>query len=144
MVSLHMILLIRVYVRRLANISDCVMSSGWLMSGERNGKKYSCYNALMGSTITRFSLTDWLRTISMTDRYPADCRTERYQSEVEKSCGLKRSGGLHIINWSEFWRYFIFSQLFRWGFFNLQYKFSSMDSRFPTSIDNLVVCNSQQ
>jgi hypothetical protein len=38
----------------------------------------------------------------MTDRYPADCRTEQYRSEVETRYGLKRSGRLQILNWSEF------------------------------------------
>jgi hypothetical protein len=39
MVNLHMDLLICVLHNNCANSSDCVMSSGWLMSGERNEKK---------------------------------------------------------------------------------------------------------
>jgi len=39
MVSLHMILFVCVLHKDTAKCSDCVMSSGWLMSGEWNGKK---------------------------------------------------------------------------------------------------------
>ena len=71
-------------------------------------RKCNGYNAITWSTITRWSSTDWLRTVSMMDRYPADCRSVQYQSEGEKRYGLRRSGCLHILNWSGFWSFFIY------------------------------------
>lgn len=79
---------------------------GWWVANEM--EKCNGYNALIRSNITRLSSTVWLRTISTMDRSPADCRTEQYQSEVEKRYGLNRSGRLHILNWSGFWRFLYF------------------------------------
>jgi hypothetical protein len=131
-------LLICVLHNDTANSTDCVTWSVWLMSGEWKGKICNDCVALTGSTIAKLSSTDRLKTISITDRYPADCRTQQYQSERETHHDLKRSGCLQIVNWSELEVFYIFAAVYV-SFVYLQYKAPSPDNRF-TSFN--IICNS--
>ena len=108
MVSLHMISLICALHKDTANSSDRVVASGWFVSGDWNGDKCNGYNALTARTVIRLSSSDWLRTISMMGRYPADCRTKQYHSDCEQRHGLKRSDRLHVLNCSVIWRFLYF------------------------------------